>query len=210
MPPHNQEDDKETITGDDIANDNNSTSTPDHWPVIKADDTPTNKLFRSITPSGDGEIQLMQSLTAFTATATPLYFYSINTLLHQQDEECWENTESNDEVDTADISLTELIEDKNITIPQSKKSILSSQREKKNCNTPQKKSVCFPIEEDLITATHTRPRTSDIDIPTLYYTDDEIRHFKDTYRNEMKIEKLREFRRRTKLIFDEIDRSRWL
>ena len=143
----------------------------------------------------------MQSLTAYTATATPLYFYSINTLLHQQDEECWENTESNDE-DTADMSLTELIDDKDITIPQSKKSILSNHREK-NCR--QRKSVCFPIEEDLITATHTRPRTSDMDIPTLYYTDDEIRHFKDTYRNEMKIEKLKEFRRRTKLIFDEIE-----
>ena len=61
------------------------------------------------------------------------------------------------------------------------------------------------LKEDLVTATHTRPRTSDIDIPTLYYTDDEIRHFKDTYRNEMKIEKLKEFRRRTKLIFVEIE-----
>jgi len=174
MPPHNQEDDKETTSGDEderlqlTDNNTNSTSTPDHWPVIKEDDTPTNKLFRSITPSGDGEIQLMQSLTEFTATATPLYFYSINTLLHQQDEECWKNTShDNDEVDTADIPLTELIEDKDITIPQSKKSILSNR--KKNCSITQRKSVCFPIEEDLITATHTRPRTSDIDIPTLLH-----------------------------------------
>jgi len=124
MPPHNQ-DAKETTSGNEEdrlqlqLTDNNSTSTPDHWPVIKADDTTNTKLFRPITPSGDGEIQLMQSLTEFTATATPLYFYSINTLLHQQDEECWENNDSNgnDEVvDTADISLTELIEDKDIDI----------------------------------------------------------------------------------------------
>ena len=64
--PHNQEDDKESSSGYEedrlqlTDNNNNSTSTPDHWPVIKADDTPTNKLFRPITPSGDGEIQLMQ------------------------------------------------------------------------------------------------------------------------------------------------------
>ena len=44
--------------------------------------------------------------------------------------------------------------------------------------------VNFPPANSLITAIHTRPRTDIHDIPTLYYSSDEIKRFKQKYKNQ--------------------------
>ena len=44
--------------------------------------------------------------------------------------------------------------------------------------------VNFPPANSLITAIHTRPRTDIHDIPTLYYSSDEIKRFKQNYKDQ--------------------------
>ena len=44
--------------------------------------------------------------------------------------------------------------------------------------------VTFPPANSLITAIHTRPRTDIHDIPTLYYSSDEIKRFKQKYKDQ--------------------------
>lgn len=44
--------------------------------------------------------------------------------------------------------------------------------------------VNYPPATSLITAIHTRPRTDIHDIPTLYYSSDEIKRFKQQYKNQ--------------------------
>ena len=44
-------------------------------------------------------------------------------------------------------------------------------------------SVHFPPDDLLITSIHTRPCTDINDIPTLYYSSDDIKHFKQTYKD---------------------------
>ena len=109
----------------------------------------------------------------------PIYFYSINTMLHQQEEECWENIIGDDTAteEESDEEMRELIQDTRPT-----KSCLR----KEDCSSPQRtsKSVNFSIEE--ISSTHVRPRTSKADIPNLYYTEDEIYNMKCNYRTERK------------------------
>ena len=46
-------------------------------------------------------------------------------------------------------------------------------------------SVHFPPDELLITSIHTRPSTDMNDIPTLYYSSDDIKHFKQTYKDRL-------------------------
>ena len=116
----------------------------------------------------------------------PVYFYSINTMLHQQEEECWENIISDDTIsgeeedsDEDMLLLGELIQDTN-TRPT--KSCLRN-----DYSSSSKKSVNFSIEE--ISSTHCRPRTSKSDIPNLYYTEDEIYNMKCNYRTERREER---------------------
>ena len=46
-------------------------------------------------------------------------------------------------------------------------------------------SVHFPPDDLLITSIHTRPSTDMNDIPTLYYSSDDIKHFKQTYKDRL-------------------------
>jgi len=114
----------------------------------------------------------------------PVYFYSINTMLHQQEEECWENIISDDTTsEEEDEEMRELVQD---ACHQPVKSCLRKEEDNSSCTMPPRtrKSVNFPIEE--ISSTHSRPRTSKSDIPTLYYTEDEIYAMKCNYRKERK------------------------
>ena len=126
----------------------------------------------------------------------PVYFYSINTMLHQQDEECWENIINDDTISTEEDSdedmllLGELIQDAR----QPTKSCLRNEEHKLSAPPKTRKRVNFSIEE--ISSTHSRPRTSTKDIPNLYYTEDEIYEMKCVYRTERReerrIEKVKE------------------
>ena len=118
----------------------------------------------------------------------PVYFYSINTMLHQQDEECWENIISDYDTATEE-------EDSNEDMMLLGELIHQDTRPAKSClrndySSSSKKSVNFPIEE--ISSTHSRPRTSTKDIPNLYYTEDEIYTMKCNYRKERKEERKEE------------------
>jgi len=121
----------------------------------------------------------------------PVYFYSINTMLHQQEEECWENVISDDTEEDSDedmLLLGELIQDA-CRQCQPRKSCL---RKEDEVSAPPRisKSVNFSIEE--ISSTHSRPRTSTKDIPNLYYTENEIYTMKCNYRKERKEERKEE------------------
>jgi len=135
-----------------------------------------------------------------------VYFYSINTMLHQQDEECWENIISDDTTsveEDSDEEMRELIQDTR----QPVKSCLRKE-DSSSSNTPPRtrKSVNFSIEE--ISSTHVRPRTSKSDIPTLYYTEDEIYTMKCNYRTERreerrieKVKEMEEWKRKISMLY---------
>lgn len=161
--------------------------TPDHWP--------TSENGRSIFEIIGSNTTDKQETIA--STASP-FFYSINRLLTQQDEECWQNN-----IDSSSSCCGDSCEDDR-TIPVSDlvsnlhiqpTSILRSNPNHNSCSyrrnkTKKKKNVDFSIEPDTIV--YTRPLTSNDNKSSLYYTDDEMKDFKQEYRDERKMKRLRE------------------
>ena len=170
-----------------ITPDNTPARIPQHWPIsatstedIKGHVRPLpfdvfSKKKRKDTTADNKQDKEIEERS--------VYFYSINTMLHQQDEECWENIISDDtatEEEDSDedmLLLGELIQD-----AKPAKSCL-----RKDYSISSKKSVNFSIEE--VSSTHFRPRTSTKDIPNLYYTEDEIYEMKCNYRKERREER---------------------
>jgi len=175
-------------------------ATPDHWPIASpsiatAHFHPIVVLAKDTTSSSYNSKQLHQATRRL-----PLQFFSINTLLHQQDEECWEN--NNDDDDDDSDSSSDSYYEQIMKMPQSQS---SSKDESEHhiqrpttpptsppplVNTPQtkKKYVTFN-SNNLITSIHYRPRTNTPDISKLYYTEIQIKQFKKEYKHDKRIEK---------------------
>ena len=135
-------------------------------------------------------------------TAAPhVFFYSINRLLPQQDEECWENDTAVSDFSFSDESeynmkpLSELLENLH---RKPTKSILHTHSSANSStidwgdneeSSPSNKNLRFSLDVEI----YTRPRTSSCDKPELYYNEEELRLFKEQYRQQKKIEKLKEF-----------------
>lgn len=173
---------------------------PDHWPVSSNDYQPHHR--QAAFPFD--VLNAKHKKEAATTSSKPLFFYSINTMLPQQNEECWENN-TNDDCNALDDVLDQALRThlgnngSQESSPAKKKSILR-RRSKNNSTTstritiqnnkPRKRTVEFSQGSIVI---HTIPSTSNIDMSTLYYTDEEIRTFKKEYKQEKKIEKIREY-----------------
>jgi len=137
---------------------------------------------------------------------SPLQFFSINTLLHQQDEECWENNNDDDNDDSDDSSSSsDSYYEQIMKMPQSQSSSsddehhINIQRPSTPSTSPpplvntsqtnkEKKYVTFN-SNSLISSIHYRPRTLSPDISKLYYTEIQIKQFKREYKHDKRIEK---------------------
>ena len=168
--------------------------TPDHWPASK----PGNG--RSIFEILGSNTTDKQETIA--STATP-FFYSINRLLNQQDQECWSQECWQNNIDSSSCYGDSCEEDRTIPVSdlvsnlhiQPITSILRSNPNHSYCSyrrnkTKKKMNVDFSIEPDTIV--YTRPLTSNDNKSSLYYTNDEVKDFKQEYRDERKMKRLRE------------------
>lgn len=175
---------------------------PDHWPVSSTSDDYQPHHRQAAFP-----FDVLNAKHKKEA-AKPLFFYSINTMLPQQNEECWENSKTNDDSDALDDILdqalrTHLGDDGSQESSTAKKKSILRRRSKNNNssitnttsitiqnNKPRKRTVEFSQDSIVI---HIIPSTSNIDMSTLYYTDEEIRSFKKEYKQEKKSEKIRAY-----------------
>ena len=135
-----------------------------------------------------------QNNTTRQKTEEPI-FYSINTMLHRQEDECWDNNNNVDSSDRSSNSRRLLVrKDSQSSTKTYRHSNSSSRRLLSSTNHPstttttttsasrRRKSVSFPpTHEQLITAIHIIPRLSNTEIQRLYYTNDEILHMKKIY-----------------------------
>lgn len=179
-------------------------ATPDHWPI--ASPSIATAHFHPIVIAKDTTSSSYNSKQLHQATRrSPLQFFSINTLLHQQDEECWENNNNNDDDDSDDSSSSssDSYYEQIMKMPQSQSS--SSSGEHINLQRPytpttsppplvntsqtkkEKKYVTFN-SNNLISSIHYRPKTSTPDISKLYYTEIQIKQFKKEYKHDKRIE----------------------
>jgi hypothetical protein len=162
--------------------------TPDHWPTSENGRSIFEIIGRNTTDKQE----------TIASTASP-FFYSINRLLTQQDQECWENNIDSSSCCCGDsceedrtIPVSDLVSNLHI---QPITSILRSNPNHSYCSyrrnkTKKKMNVDFSIEPDTIV--YTRPLTSNDNKSSLYYTNDEVKDFKQEYRDERKMIRLRE------------------
>ena len=192
----------------------NNNTPPDHWPVSSSDDYQPHHRQAAFPFDvlNAKQHKKEEAATTSSSSSKPLFFYSINTMLPQQNEECWENN-TNDDSDALDDVLDQALRTHHLgnndnqessSTTKKKKSILR-RRSMKNLyttstsitihnNKPRnKRTVTF--SQDSLIVIHTIPSCtfSNIDMSTLYYTDEEIRTFKKEYKQEKKNERIREY-----------------
>lgn len=127
----------------------------------------------------------------------PPIFYSINTMLPQQDKECWDNVnvfaplapEAKVEVSSGGkhnrISIDSCTTNEKSAVVESHRGAMPA-----NDGHSRQLSVHFPPESSIITAVHIRPRTYRLDVETLYYSSKDIRHFKAEYKRYLYVRAL--------------------
>ena len=185
---------------------------PDHWPVSSSDDHHPRHHLQGFPFDVLNAKQYKKEEVATTSSSSkPLFFYSINTMLPQQNEECWENNTTNDDGsldDVLDQALRTHLGNNGSSQESStarKKRGILKRRSMKNLYTtstsitihndkPRTRTVTF--SQDSLIVIHTIPSSctfSNIEMSTLYYTDEEIRTFKKEYKQEKKNERIREY-----------------
>lgn len=194
----------------------NNNTPPDHWPVSSSDDDhrhPRHHHLQGFPFDVLNAKQHKKEDAKTSSSSKPLFFYSINTMLPQQNEECWENNNTNDDDsyaldDVLDQALRTHLGNNGSSQESStarKKRGILKRRSMKNLyttstsitihnNKPRTRTVTF--SQDSLIVIHTIPSSctfSNIEMSTLYYTDEEIRTFKKEYKQEKKNEKLREY-----------------